>query len=273
MTIKPKGLSIADSEKTTLKTLGSLTQIRTELDIFKSHNGLRPGNLHIVMGSTGSGKSTFIRSLILDHLRNNKTKNLLLYLSEETIEDLKYELALTDHDFTQGSNLYVVSEFEEKLESEDQVLRCFVEKFKSLNIKTFIYDNITTSRFYNDLTPKEQSMFVAKLKKLTAESSVATVLVAHTNAGISDNCNRLINETDIRGSKSVSNLAQFIYILQRFQTLEQWFPTIRLCKHRGQNPEDKIYKLSFDPKARLYKHTKAISFLALKEAYGLRDRL
>ena len=55
----------------------------SSLHVFNDHNGLRPGELHLIVAPSGGGKSTFVRTLIFQLLTASK---VFLYLSEEARE-------------------------------------------------------------------------------------------------------------------------------------------------------------------------------------------
>ncbi len=263
-------LVITKSEAATLRELSSTTIFETNFNFLNAHNGFREEKVHLFIGSTGAGKSTLVRSLVLDFLKNNPSKNLLLILSEESIEDVKGEFSRTQFLDMDNPNLMIISEEESK---EEGFLNYIDEVIRENNIHCLFYDNLTTSFIYNDKRPNEQFKVAKKIKTITKKNEIATVLIAHTNAEVNDNCNRLITENDIRGTKSLVNLVEFLYILQRFEINQHFFPTVRIKKHRSQDPESKMFRLIYNSKCSLYQEDLSIGFKDFKAAYGKRDKL
>ena len=100
---------------------------------------------------------------------------------------------------------------------------------------------------------------------------MAVFLIAHTNT---DNYgDRFLTETDIRGGKTITNIAEFLYILQPITIGSMLRQFIHIRKHRGQNVDDKFFGLNYN------KHIKAIEsdfvapFEKIKESFKLRNKL
>jgi hypothetical protein len=102
---------------------------------------------------------------------------------------------------------------------------------------------------------------------------MATLIVAHTDASINDSHKDFININHIRGSKTICNLVEFAYILQRFEIGQTFFPTLRIVKSRNQNLIHNLYALKYEQRLRSYVGDKAIPFEEFKEAHGKRNRL
>lgn len=259
-------------EKESYKLRASLIDFKSSFSFLRAHNGFRRGKVHILLGTSGSGKSSLIRAILNDVLGNNPGKNVLLFLSEETRDDLKEALAHALIDFS-GKNLWVVSE-QEHNDFNSEAFFQMLDVFKrDHDISFFIFDNITTSGLYNDMNPQGQSKFVQLLKRKISEHQIATLIVAHTKSGVSDNGNKLIDDDDIRSNKTIVNLAEFFYILQRFQHKNSFYQTIRLIKHRGQSPSNRMFHLYFDIAQMIYTSDSPINFEIFKEAFNGRNRL
>ena len=248
------------------------------------HNGHRPGAIHLYMGVSHGGKSTLIRSLIWDALRRCPAdKKVLVWLSEETEHDFLIEFIMAGHTLPKDDLITLISkllihsemkwpEFFKRgdIENKNDYMR---ETFARDDIDIIFYDNITTSEFYCDNHPSEQSTFVWELKELISNVKTPLILVAHTASEISENTPRFISMTDIRGSKTIVNLVQFFYILQRFSIEDTYFPTLRILKHRGQTVKDTMYYLYFDKEKNIYNKDKKIDFNSIKEAFRQRNVL
>ena len=91
-----QSLVMSDTEKKIRKLEKESFQHETTLNFLKSHNGHRNGKTHIYLGVSGAGKSTLLRTLARDWLLNNTFGTMGLWLSEESLEDLKDEIAQID---------------------------------------------------------------------------------------------------------------------------------------------------------------------------------
>jgi len=229
----------------------------------------------MVLGTSHGGKSTLIRSLLIDIALGTEEKNTLLWLSEETVIEFLSELYRSGISADKLKNLHVISELDlmDDFESAQELLK-YVEKYCEDNdIGLIFFDNITTSVIYMDRPPTDQAKIAIYLKKLANRLVVPLVIIAHTGAAVTDSMARLIEMNDIRGAKSIVNLAPFFYILQAFHCGNQIYSTIRITKHRGQEVQHKFYKLFYSPPARLYAKDELVSFDDFKSIYKKRNIL
>lgn len=240
-----------------------------------NHNGFRKKNIHVFLGTSHGGKSTLVRSLILDLCLSEKPKPVLLILSEESVIEFMSEFFRSGIDPDKFTTLYVISEIDEAENfGSAQAFMKYVENYAiEKDIELLFFDNITTSICYMDRTPQEQAIVSIYFKKLAARLDLPVILIAHTGAQCTDNMNRLIEMNDIRGGKTLVNLAHFFYIMQNFHSGNIIASTIRICKHRGQDVVDKFYKLIYIPKARVYAKDERISFSDVKEIFKNRNKL
>ena len=246
-------------------------QFRSSLGFLNAHNGLRRGSFHLVLGTTGGGKSTLVRTLLRDFLfkKENDGLSVALWLSEETVRSYKQQLAksMPSHDILLNAHA----------QSEQEIINVkelsLFEWLNTLQPDVLIFDNITTSELYEAKKPDEQIRFAKKLKAFTQKTNCATILIAHTSAEITDSVERLLTVNDIRGSKAISNLTEFAYILQRFEVGETFFPTIRIVKHRSQDLVHNLYLLNYDKRIRAFRDDTAIQFDKFKEVFSARNKL
>lgn len=246
------------------------THFHSGFGFLNSHNGFRRGAIHLIIGNTSGGKSTLVRALVRDIIFHPKNDAQLgLWLSEESINDYKLMLSKGMPSSEKLLKTEVFSEIDEQCAIEDTL-------FKWLDMvrpDVLIYDNITTSRFYLDKRPEAQANFVLKLKEVTKRLSMATILVAHTDGTVNQSMKGLIEINMVRGSKQVANMAEFAYILQRFQIKQEFFATIRTVKHRSQDLIHDLYLLQYNKMFSTYTNDKPLEFEAFKEAYEQRNKL
>ena len=247
-------------------------QFQTKLNWLNQHHGLRKGKVHIILGTSGAGKSTLIRTIIKDYLENNRMEHIGIFLSEESINDFSMEMLSVEVDHhSLNSNVQVYSELDYKTSEERKA--ALYNLFRSKKNGLVILDNLTTSTLYEGQEFKEQLDVIHTLKRLASENEVALVIVAHTRAGVSKFNGSLIDIDDIRGNKTTTNLAEFLYILQVFQVNKQKFLTLRIEKHRGYNIEEPFWRLMYDPNSRTLSDSISISFKEFKRIYSKTNRL
>lgn len=262
-----KTLETNETEKALFKENREYTAWFSKFSFLLQHNGFRPGGLHTFLGTTGGGKSTLMRSLLIDALKLNPGKTLGVYLSEESKDDLRASLSVLEGcDFSRAE---VVSE----LDGGPEVFRDFVERIFAGQYDLVIIDNLTTMNSYNDQKPERQYQVVQFLKKLAVDAGVAIIIVCHTDGKTQDNGNRLLSEIDLRGSKSLVNLTQFLYVMQRFKINENFFPTITIRKYRGHVIEHSLFLLKFNKKTMLFDADVSLPFEEFKKIFKMRNTL
>lgn len=238
------------------------------------HNGWRPGCLHTFIAVAGGGKSTLMRTLLSDAVKNyTKPNKICVWLSEESRAEFATELLRSDMTHEQQSKFYVFSELEnpERVKTVELAISYFEEACKEFDIVFF--DNITTSSMYMDKTTSTQSAIATRLKIIASKNNMVLVLYAHTKAEITEGNKGIIDQNDIRGSKTIVNVSHFFYVLQRFICGESIFPTIKIIKHRGQEVEQRLYALSYEKSVRMYTLSYPLSFEELKELHKKRNVL
>ena len=264
---------ITKTEKDLLKQDKEKVYFHSNYDFLSCHKGFRPCHIHTILGNAGGGKSTLIRSLIIDVLCNRPAKKVLLWLSEETRLQFLTEFGYSDFEEFKNDNFLIYSEMDAKGKTPRQIFEDIEIIVRNKEVDILIYDNITTSKLYMDRTVAEQSAFCTAIKNAASRWAIPVVLVAHTNANITENYEKIINMNDIRGGKTLINLSEFFYILQTFYIESDRFMTLRITKHRGFSLKNLIYKLVYSPKARLIALSKNIPFDDFKEAYKQRNKL
>lgn len=270
-----EGEYITSIELSELHERASVVWFNSMFFFLKAHKGYRKGNIHLLLGSSGGGKSTLVRSMLIDALPR-VSKKILVWLSEETADDFKMEISKTgliDHGRSLLDKMDIFSEQDSDIKNCDEMFFYLSELLSQNKYDMVFLDNITTSLIYMDRRPNEQASVSKELKKLCQKIDIPMILIAHTGAEISDTTPRTINPNDIRGSKTIINLSQFIYILQRFMNNEKIFQTLRIAKHRGQDVKNKIFKLKFESRNFLFTEDRIINFDAFSDAFKERDKL
>ena len=247
------------------------THYKSDFNFLNTHNGWRIGKIHLIVAPTHAGKSTLTRSMIWDFVINNPDSVVYLWLSEESKEDFLQELSKVGLQQEQLYRIHVFSEQDRDMSISERKL-FFAETLNTISPSIVFFDNVTTSEFYMDRKIEEQSSFAKYLKRKANEELIPIVVIAHTG-GDSGLMNRLLELNMIRGGKSIVNLTEFAYILQRFKVTnpntgkDEYFPTIRLEKHRGFVCEDTMFKLRFNNRTVTFMEDRAINWEEFKDAF------
>jgi archaellum biogenesis ATPase FlaH len=228
--------------------------------------------MHVILGASHAGKSTMVRSIIIDYIENNCFDTIGLWLSEESFEDFNIEMCdvpiqhpdvkntlFIDSDFNYDSNL-----------SRQEALHSLIE---TSNCSLLIFDNITTSAFYEGQSFDAQLQFIHLLKRLAKKKNIPLIVVAHVRPEVGKYAGKLIDITDIRGNKTAVNLAEFCYVMQQFQIDDQKFNTLRIEKHRGYPALRPMWAWEFDREKRINSKYYPIDFALLKEKWNESDKL
>ena len=247
----------------------------TRLNFLKSHNGFRKGNLHTFLGTSGGGKSTLIRTLIIDLLQNIKSQDdfILLWLSEERAKDYIRELYQSGLPYKMIEKIKVYSEADNLGKGQTNIVKRIEWFINEKRPVAFVYDNLTTSIEYATSATKDQDRFYVELKKLANTSDIPFVITAHTNANINENYSDIIDQNDIRGSKMPAMLSEFFYIMQSFYVGNKRFNTIRITKFRGQPVESRLFELIYMKEMRIFVEDRKMDFDAFFEIFKQRNKL
>ena len=245
----------------------------SSFNFLRGHYGIRPKELHLLLGTSGSGKSTLARSIITDCARDKK---VLLWASEEPAYSLEYAFNNITRDERTLKNISIYSEITMPTAIREQGAYSFMEFFREKVMSYFpdiiFIDNITTSYMYSErIGLSGQEIVAAEISKFIDKNKIPIFVIAHTKKGIVDNQDKLIDTTDIRGNSAIANAAGYAYVLQNFRVNNTMYPFIHLRKHRYHSVTEKYYQLQYED-GKYYKD-RVIDFNLINEIYKLRNRL
>ena len=257
---------------------------KSNFNFLQSHRGYRPGKMHVLLGTSGGGKSTLIRSLVLDAILNDESdRKVLVWLSEETSKDFMTLFIDQLYFYAKEKQekilkkIIVQSELDASKHFVKQSMADWYSFFQSeankIEISMIFFDNITTSVFYAEKKPEEQKEYLIKLKNFISNIKKPILIVAHTKSDINDGITRRINKEDIRGSKFLTMIAEFFYVLQTFKRENSWWPSITIEKSRSIRVKDVLYFIGFDTQKNAYVSDRSVEFSEFKEYYNNRDKL
>jgi len=262
-----ESLSYSNEEVSKYQQITKQVYFQTKFAFLRSHRGLRENKMHLLISPTHGGKSTAVRSILFDVILNNRNKQVLIILSEETVEEFKIEFSKTfpAHDILE--NVTLLSEQDGGV-TIPELKKVIYGAINASKCDLLFYDNVTTSILYpDDLKTQETTAlwFKALSKKVTL------FLIAHTND--LSGANKLLTESDIRGSKKLPNLVEFLYVLQPIMVGNKLFQFINTRKHRGQDSENKLFRLYYNPQFSTFDKDMAVDFNDVKEVFKMRNKL
>ena len=264
-----------------LKEQKKTRDLTSNFTLLNAHNGLRKGKLHLFLAPTSGGKSTLGRSLLFDALDNNPDLKVFVYLSEESEDNFLKELADSDYENQNGlDRLTVYSEIDNEDKISANKLLFLMEESET---DLLIIDNITTAHFYQDQKTQVQGIVVNKIKNICVRRNIPVIVMAHTGAEVTDNMRRTIESNDIRGSKTIVNYAEFLYVLQSFSSDEydslmrkritRIYSTIVIKKSRGEHCDHQLFFLKYDSQKRIYFADREMEFQEFKNLFKERNHL
>lgn len=227
----------------------------SDLKIFSDHNGFIEGELHTFIGTKGSGKSTWSKTIMSELVYSGKSA--LLYISEERknkyVQAINKTFRLMNKDEDQVKkyleNIIVISEMDEKVTTVTQFFNLVKELVTSLDLDIFIFDNFTTS-FLSELNIQKQSEVLRKIKELADTLKIPILMFFHT-AKLSDP--KRLDGDNVRGSATAINIGSYNYLITQFMdgsTLRNFVLTEKARYHSKANK--KMYEVFYDSRAGLF---------------------
>ena len=213
-------------------------------EFLKAHKGIRPNCLHGLIGTTGSGKSTLLKCIVTEAAADRK---VLVWLSEESVSEYQELIQFMDK-----SVLKNISFVEEKSISQEYKMdqAKFYQYFELMCEKSecdvVFIDNITSSFFYNTRAGLFGQGKTAEYLMNFVKTKCAVFYVAHTETGITDNYNKVVAPENMRGSKELAIVTEYMYIIQKFTTNEKIYNVLRVAKFRHHKEAAGWYALKFE---------------------------
>jgi archaellum biogenesis ATPase FlaH len=252
----------------------------TGMKFLDEHFGLRPGCIHTLMGSTGSGKSTLTQSLIL---KWGSSEDILVYLTEESQE--RFETKLFEKNQTESEALspHVFLMHEKTvLRTHDAVnhramLQAIEKGINESKAKIVIIDNLTTSAFY-DGNFNAAIPVLSGLRNMAEHYKIPIFIIVHTKKGVNENSKGLMDPDDVRGSANISNTSDYFYTFYRVGQStgtgnKTWGSFIYVNKSRDHDTQGYMYSLQYQPRNKLYIGDSRIPFTVFKNFMKERDKL
>ena len=243
-------------------------EFNSQFSFLKDHKGLRKGQYHLFLGTTGSGKSSLVRSIICELASWHKVAFLS---TEENHNDFKWKLGKSDLEDYDKKNIEFFMEDDDypDIDTYFTMLENFLVMIKA---EVLVFDNFTTSWLSRQPTwiqEKAPSMMLRLARKL----DIPLIVVAHTGKNNKASNGELLDADNVRGNQTLVNRAPYLYIMQNFKDDDgRWYPILRIRKARFHK-QDVIYALSYDMIKECYIKDKEIPFDKVLEIYRKRARL
>ena len=240
----PQITCVKDLSTVAIVDVNALPKIKTNIrELDKVIGGLIFGQVVLLTGKRGDGKSTFMSQLVAEALDQNQS--VFVYSGE--LQDyhfrrwLDYQLAGADN-IEAGTNEYGDTEYTMKTavsetigkwykgrafiydnsyipekSTEIESLPKVIEKVvKQYGVTMICIDNLMTAMdvvTQNDNLNLAQSNFVTELKKIAMRYNVVIILVAHPRKGKSEDMN-----DDVSGSSDITNRVDVVLSYKREAT-------------------------------------------------------
>lgn len=257
--------------------------INTDIGFLNQHKGLRPGKLHLFIGKSGGGKSTIFKTVFCDFMTANPNMKAGVWYTEEDEEDFLAQFVELPNYPTllkasQNKRLQYYSEIDHYKSHYDEALtnKQMIQKIEEIMnvVDVFFFDNLTTAEAYSSGTSiKGQEVFSKTLKALSKKTNTCLVLLAHTGGQYDDFSNRKMSQNDIRGPKSVVNLAEYIYLIEGMKINDGIQTFLTIDKARMHSPKNNYFKMDYCPDTKTYHHSYPVTFDDFNNAFSLRNTL
>jgi KaiC/GvpD/RAD55 family RecA-like ATPase len=271
------GLYYEDREDR-LKRIEEFDVCETSFDFVNDHYSFKKEKLHLLIGTTGSGKSTLTRSLLMDIAKHHK---VLFWSTEETKEETLDMLSVRG---VQGEFLKNIRFLEEdilineanlSLKDVPELIRIIATEVINNGAEIIFFDNITTSQFYQSY--ETQLLLVNSLRTLIKNLKIPLLIVAHTRKDVKDDQKDLIGPNDIMGPKTLADKAQYTYVYQKIvipgMSADATQGVVRVVKGRGKANIGNIYFLRYDFDKHEYTSDYKVLFNDFNKLYKERAKL
>ena len=231
------------------------TYFKSGLDVFNDHNGFRKGEVHTFVGTKGSGKSTWAKSILAELAWQEKS--VLLYISEENTK--KYVLALnnifrlnrsTSSDVAKYlENIIVLSEMDASITNFDTFFNYVEEIIKHAKVEVFLFDNFTTA-FLSELHINEQSRLLRRFKEIADRYNVCVILFFHTSKNVDP---KNLDGDSVKGSGTAINIGSYNYVIYQHKdtsVIRNFIHTEKARYHSMANK--KVYEVMYNYKTGIF---------------------
>lgn len=240
----------------------------TNLEHLRDHNGFRPGEMHILVGIKGGGKSSLFRTWMCECLFHSK--RVYIRLSEEPSQTYQDEVIVNLGRIMDVSGLDTIKTDSERELSHDQLGAQYFEDLK-IRLRNFradilFFDNFTTSEL-SECGVQVQGKNAKALRDLAGALNIPVIVASHTGKGFKGNS--IATGDDARGNMTLVNTAPYVYSINVFDG-RPGMPTILFTDKARHHPfaNKSFYQLTYNKEITLHVGDKKISRVELAEIIG-----
>lgn len=183
-----------------------------------AHNGLRKGSIHVLLGAAGKGKSSLIRSIVIE---NSIHKNVFILLSEEqpnayalklnqTASSMKHLSKVNSDSLSRikfATELSQIHDSKKNFEEFFQMIRDFIKKDE---IDLFIYDNFSTGLLSEEF--ENQKLAIRRFKEIASDFNIPILIALHPTKGAAT-YNLFLTNENVRGNSALATMPEYLYTL------------------------------------------------------------
>jgi len=241
----------------------------------KDHNGFRCGELHNLIGPKGGGKSSLVRTWLLECLLQKK--RVLLHLSEETPEKylvpifralknvLKDEIKARDY----LSQVYVQSEksFDNQYQ-KIELVNAIEYRARETGADIIFHDNFTTSIMSLQGVAKEAE-YAHKMSHLAEKLNKPMIVLSHTAKQFKNTT--FATGEDVRGNATLPNTASVVYVINSLLSHPEKPSFVLIDKSRYHSKANKqVYRIQYDLKDGIFYSDARSSFQAMADYWKVK---
>jgi archaellum biogenesis ATPase FlaH len=261
---------LTDADREKIQAAKERCVVKSQLGLFAGTNGIRPGEVSILLAPKGMGKSTLCKTISWECMASNA--KCLHILSEEVCGVYKSNIADTAQKVIgekAGDKLDLLL-FTSMLDwsEKEQTYEGFFYKLNEMLSEhvpdVVIFDNFSTSSF-GSMHTNTQFKAINDLRKIASETEMCFVIVMHTvkNTDISK---KILSGEDVRGNSNSTNTGSYNYVLTTyFGEKPRAFIFVDKARYHGHINQT-YWELMFDPVSGLYVKDKKVDRAELKQA-------
>jgi hypothetical protein len=241
--------------------------IPSSLECLASHNGLRPGEMSVLVGKSGHGKSALLKTIGVDAGCANCT--VLHVLSEEKSELYKNNQAryinwlcedIGKHPDLILDRMYYDSmlDWPKEWQNFDSFFKRLEANIKQVEPDLIIFDNFTTA-FFDSLGIDIQGRAINTLREFATRHDIAMITAFHTKKGANP-YNGILTGEYVRGNSTSTNAGSYNYILSTYFSLERPLAILFVEKTRYHSDSNKTFWiLDYSKQFGIYRSAKKIT--------------
>lgn len=216
---------------------------------------------------SNSGKSTLTKCIITEAAQEHR---VLVWISEENV--VEYQELINKLDKSVLPNIVFVEEKEipnDYKVNQDVFFEYFEQLVEEADVDVVFIDNITTSAFYNQRFGFTGQQKTSEFMINFVKRKCSVFFVTHTRSEVTDNYGKVATPEDIRGSKELALVTEYMYIIQKFTTEDKQFNVLRVAKYRHHEAAAGWYGLKYEKKA--YIGDSKVPFAVINKIFKMRD--